>query len=65
MIKMYPQAWDEFWRLVRRLIWLGVVVGLAIHFGLGGLSHADTAASTAVATIRGAMDHLAQSIPGA
>lgn len=60
---MFSREWDAFYGLVKTLIWLAVIVVVAVHLGLGGLSHATQSASAAVGTIRAAMTHLSTSIP--
>jgi hypothetical protein len=60
---MYQDAWDSFWRLIKVLIGAGVVVLIAVHFGLSGLGHASAQANGAVGTIEAAMHHLYHEIP--
>ena len=60
---MYQDAWDSFWRLVKALIGAGVVILLAVHFGLSGIGHATAQASGAMGTIEAAMHHLHHEIP--
>lgn len=60
---MYQDAWDSFWRLVKVLMGAGVVVLIAVHFGLSGLGHARAQASGAMGTIEAAFHHLKTEIP--
>ena len=60
---MFQDAWDSFWGLVKVLIGAGIVVLLAVHFGLSGLGHATAQAHSAVGTMEAAMQHLRHEIP--
>ena len=60
---MYQDAWESFWRLVKVLIGAGIVVLIAVHFGLSGLGHATAQASGAMGTITAAFAHLKTEIP--
>ena len=56
-------AWESFWKLVRMLVVVAIVVLLATHFRLASLSHAVHGAVGVARTIHALLQRLAHEIP--
>ena len=56
-------AWESFWKLIRMLVVMAIVVLLATHFRAASLSHAVHGAVGGARTIDALLQRLAHEVP--
>ena len=56
-------AWDSFWKLVRMLVVMAVIVVVATHLTSASLSHAEYGVAGAVHTLDALLQRVAHTIP--